>query len=72
MEIKRWYFTEAQKAWDEFEQKENKRKANLTDEERAREKEKNKKEIDKIVRQATEMASKKVMSIKRQETFRKR
>ena len=49
MKIKQRYYTESQKLWDEIQSQEDERKAGLTDQERAQEKEESKRNNAEII-----------------------
>ena len=70
MKIKDRYYSEAQQLWDEIQEEE--RKAKLTEQERVKELERNKREVSEIIRKAEERYSMKtrVISSKRLEIFR--
>lgn len=70
MKIKHRYYSEAQQLWDEIQEEE--RKAKLTEQERVKELERNKREVSEIIRKAEERYSMKtrVISSKRLEIFR--
>ena len=65
MKIKQRYYTESQKLWDEIKSQEDERKAGLTDQERAQEKEESKRKTAEIIRQAEESTAMRVINNER-------
>ena len=65
MKIKQRYYTESQKLWDEIKSQEDERKAGLTDQERAQEKEESKRKTAEIIRQAEERTVMRVINKER-------
>lgn len=65
MKIKQRYYTESQKLWDEIKSQEDERKAGLTDQERAQEKEESKRKTAEIIRQAEERTAMRVINKER-------
>lgn len=65
MKIEQKYYTESQKLWDEIKSQEDERKAGLTDQERAQEKEESKRKTAEIIRQAEERTVMRVINKER-------